>query len=210
MYQLGNQIEKVDSVKTIIANQWVEDVQSLIEHLKTTEYSDAIDFNTIGLIGFSAGGTMSTLGSYKIDNVKAAINLDGTPRGIDFHEKPQCPQLFMFSEPEQFSDAQIEAWGITREMIDGPIRLINERAEEILSDAPETSYIVRISGTKHSNFIEYSLISPLSKELDIGGSINSGKCYEMINEMLYAFLDKNLKNKSIGFPGFQEVEVTKN
>ena len=207
--QLGDPIDKVDSVKTIIANQWLTDVRSVIGQLKQSKESQAIDFENIGLIGFSAGGTMATLGSYKIDHVKAAINLDGTPRGINFMNKPQCPQLFMFREPEEFSDAQIKAWGITREMIDAPIRLINQRAAKILSATPEASYIVRIPGTKHSNFIEYALISPLSQELDIGGSIDSWKCYDMINEMLYAFLDKNLKNKPVEFPEFQGVEIIK-
>lgn len=207
---LGDPIEKVDSVKTIIANQWVGDTKSVIAQLRQSRYSGSVDFNSIGLLGFSAGGTMATLGSYTIKNVKAAINLDGTPRGINDSLIPKCPQLFMFSEPVYYTDAQIEAWGITREMIDAPLRLIDERSKEVLLDSPGNSYIVRIPGTKHSNFIEYALISPLSNALEIGGSIDSWKCYDMINEMLYSFLDKNLKNKQVDFPEFPENELTKN
>lgn len=208
--QLGDPIEKIDSVKTILADQWVDDAKSVIKKLRQSKYSESIDFNSIGLVGFSAGGTMATLGSHTMDNVKAAINLDGTPRGLNSELKPLSPQLFMFSEPIYYSDAQINAWGITREMIDAPLRLIDDRSKKILSEAPEKSYIVRIPGTLHSNFIEYPLISPLSSILEIGGSIDSWKCYRMINEMIYAFLDEKLKNKPTEFPKFQDVSITEN
>ncbi len=204
---LGDPLEKVDSVKSILAHQWVNDAQSVIEQLKKTKNSESINFENIGLIGFSAGGTMANLGSYLIPHVNAAINLDGTPRGIDFSKRPNCPQLMLFSEPAHYTDAQIAAWGITREMIEDPIRLIRERADSILKRAPKLSYVAEIENTKHSNFIEYAMVSPISYQLGIGGEINSRYCYKIINEMILAFLDRNLKNKNTPFPEFEEVAV---
>lgn len=194
--QLGDPIDKVDSVKTIIANQWVDDVKFAMNEMAKTQLSKTIDFNNTGLLGFSAGGTMATLGSYRIENVKAAVNLDGTPRGIDLGKSAPSPQLFMFSEPEHFSDAQIAGWGITREDIEAPVRLINERSHAIVNKAPVGSEIIRIPDSKHSNFTDYPLLSPLSYYLGFGGKIDSEECYQLINSKVLNFLDLHLKGKN--------------
>ncbi len=191
--QLGDPIEKIDSVKTIIANQWLNDVSFVKDNLTDKQLSKNIDFENIGLMGFSAGGTMATLGSHKLDNIKASINLDGTPRGILETDMPKSPILAIFSEPLNFTDAQINAWGITRETVEAPKKLIQKRSMEVLNSAPEASYVITFPKTKHSNFIEYPLISPLSKYLDIGGNIDSKKSYEYLNNIIVAFLDENLK-----------------
>ncbi|AXT20436.1 hypothetical protein D7030_04765 [Flavobacteriaceae bacterium AU392] len=191
--QLGDPIDKIDSVKTIIAKQWINDVKFVKNSLLEKPIGETIDFTSIGLMGFSAGGTMASLGSYELKDVKAAVNLDGTPRGINFDKKPNSPVLAIFSEPQIFTDAQIEAWGLTREAIDAPRKLINERSNTIFKSMPDQNYVLTIPKTQHSNFIEYPLISPLSNKLGIGGSINAKQCYESINEIVFAFLDKNLK-----------------
>lgn len=203
---LGDPIEKVDSTRTLRVNQWVNDFEFTIESLKENPEGIAIDFENIGLIGFSNGGSAATLASGSIENVKAAINLDGTPRGAIDSTAGDINYLFMTSERVHYSDQQLDAWGITREMVEGPVDLKENRMNEILTQKGGT--LVHIPGTNHSNFIEYPLISPFSSLLEIGGSINSWKCYEMINELIYTTLDNALKAKNEPLPAFEEVEIT--
>lgn len=193
---LGDPMKKVDFVKTIIVNQWIEDVRFLINSLKA-DSKIPINYENIGLIGFSAGGTMATLGSYNIEGVKAVINLDGTPRGLPENLVPKSPVLAIFSEPQTYSDAQLAAWEIDRELVEAPIRLIHKRSSKILKEAPKGSYILEIPKTKHSNFTEYPLFSPISHILGVGGRINSKECYEIINNITFSFFDKHLKNQKI-------------
>jgi len=56
LFLLGDPIVKVDSVKTIIARQWEENAQFVIEELKRSDNSITVDFENRGLIGFLQEG----------------------------------------------------------------------------------------------------------------------------------------------------------
>ena len=191
---LGKPIRQVDSLKTIIAQQWVDDVKSTIEYLKESKIAKSIDFSKICLIGFSAGGTMALMGAEQIENVRLVINLDGTPRGLKNYQNFPVPVLMMYSEKESFTDSQLKAWRVSREQIEAPQQLIDSRTAEILKGAPKKSKAKRINGIKHTNFIEYPLISPFSHYLGIGGEVDSKEFYDTLNSEIFMFFDENLKD----------------
>lgn len=207
--RLGDPLDFIDSTRTLRVKQWVADMAYGINTLKSMN-NYPIDFNNIGLLGFSNGGSTADLGATLIPNVKVSINLDGTPRGHMEQRNTNTDYLFMLSEREYYTDEQLKAWGITREMVDAPMDLKENRMLSIAQSTSRTGLWIKIPGTKHSNFIEYPLISPFSEVLRIGGSINSWDCYEIINDYIYVFLDNALKGTNKPIPNYEGLEVKSN
>lgn len=190
MSRLGDPLEFVDSTRTIRVEQWVNDIKTAIDYLKDSAFNSHIDFDHLGLIGFSNGGSAVTLASTTVPNVQAVVNLDGTPRG-PLPDTSGIAYLMMVSERQHYSDQQLNAWGISREFVTAPVDLKENRMKKILQQSGGTW--VRVLGSDHSNFIEYPLVSPLSSQLDIGGKVNSWDAYELINHFIYDIMDSKLK-----------------
>ncbi len=201
--RLGDPLDFVDSTRTIRVQQWVNDIKTSIEYLKDSKFSSQINFDKIGMIGFSNGGSAVTLASNTIDHVKAVVNLDGTPRGT-LPDTSGISYLMMVSERQHYTDQQLAAWGITREFVTAPVDLKENRMKQILEKS--SGIWVRIHGTDHSNFIEYPLVSPLSAQLDIGGEVNSWTAYELINNFVYKVMDGKLKSNSKTLPDLSKDE----
>jgi dienelactone hydrolase len=202
--RLGDTLDFVDSTRTIRVEQWVNDFKTAISYLKDSRFNDHIDFNHLGMIGFSNGGSAVTMASTTIPNIKAVVNLDGTPRGT-LPDTSGIAYLMMVSERQHYTDEQLAAWGITREFVTAPIDLKENRMQQILLQCGGTW--VRVLDTNHSNFIEYPLVSPLSAQLDIGGEVNSWKAYELINDFVYKFMDNKLKNKNDALSNIYESPI---
>ncbi len=171
-------------------NIWVADLAFVLDRLQIEpDYPwRSADLNRVAAAGFSNGGSAALLLAQRDARIRAAVNLDGTPRGEVVDAGMRQPVMMMQSEPPQATDGQLAQWGITREQFHAPMEQLQRRMQTIADNASAPAYILRITGTQHANFTDGPMLSPLSSQLGIGGKINSERAAEIVDTYLLAFL----------------------
>ncbi len=148
-----------------------------------------IDTEKIGLMGHSLGGaTAVTVG--RRDDIDAVIDLDGTMLGeeidmkdgkVIYNDEPyRTPILNVLNEEHHLESIEAQKAGYP---------YINN----VIMDNAEYGYTTYFEGSKHMNFTDLPLFSPmLAKNLDMG-SIDPEVCIDQVNEIVVEFFDCFLK-----------------
>jgi predicted dienelactone hydrolase len=163
---------------------WSADTRFVIDWLEKMNAEDSrspfyrqLDMNKLGVFGMSFGGTTVCQVLFEDSRVKAAINMDGSfPFGDLIDRSFNIPFMFMNSE----SSTALEFNQILREYMMGR------------SDA--AIYSTTVLGSKHNNFMDLSVFSPVLKYAAPGvGKIDGDKMLKIMNAYTLAFFDRHLK-----------------
>jgi len=149
------------------------DQQFVIAHLERLQRNNAdplgapIDLNRVGVLGMSLGGSAALEMCAKNSPCIAGVNLDGFhPRHIDL-EMDTTPFLFMNREDNLLYNTNY-----------------------LSTKAPAYSVIIR--DITHFNFFDFTIMSPLYKQLGVLGELEGRRMLEITEDYVRIFFDKHL------------------
>lgn len=151
-----------------------------------------LDMERVGAFGHSFGGATSVETCFRDPRVRAALNMDGWMYG-EIGREPLAKPLFVMYEQgwppnekeltrEAHSNSPTDEMGLWD--LRNLMRTLSRRG----------GYLLTIEKTKHMNFSDRSLYSPIRRFTD-SGSIDPALAHRIINEYTLAFFDQTLRGK---------------
>lgn len=199
---------------------WTEDISFVITQMESMNlgtYTDAfqgrIDTGKIGALGHSFGGGAAYTALYADERIKAAINLDGSVYGVD-PALSYDSKSFMLLTSEDYATAikdaeskllyydeltgekksELLAEGIDQIEYDEKMGQMVDCMGFLKNALAEDNLFLKINDTKHYNFSDLPLFSPLVKAMGMTGSIDGRKGIDIVTGLCGAFFDERLKN----------------
>lgn len=163
---------------------WSADTRFVIDWMEKMNTDEAggpfyrqLDMNKLGVLGMSFGG--ATAGQITVEDrrVKAALNMDGWLYGDLIDHPPEIPFMFMNSE------------GSTA-LANGIIQKLNDY---MMGKSNAFIYSITVMGSKHMNFTDLSVWSPVLKHMGTFGKIDGENMLKIMNAYTVAFFNKHLK-----------------
>lgn len=154
-----------------------QDISLLIDRLpeiNNNMFSGKLDLTNIGVMGFSKGGATAGEVCVVDDRVKAGLNMDGFMYGKIVENPIKIPFMYMHSV-SSVASAFINDW--------------------YYQETKNTAYMLKIKGTIHSNYGDFSLFDGIFKEQGILGTIDGQRCVEIQRAYVLAFFEKHLKGR---------------
>lgn len=201
---------------------WAEDIRFVVTQMEAMNqgaYTDAfrgrIDTARIGTLGHSFGGGAAYTALFADERIKAAINLDGSVYGVDpslsFDSKS-----FMLLTSDDYADAirdaesklisydelsgeqrrDLEEEGIGRIEYDERLGRMVDCMNFLKNVLAEGNLFLRISGTKHYNFSDLAIFSPLVRIMGMTGSIDGRRGLNTIAGLCGEFFDERLRENT--------------
>lgn len=150
----------------------------------------ALDMQRVGAFGHSFGGATAVEACFRDPRIRAALNMDGWMYGAISREVLNKPLFVMYEEgwPPDAKQLARESTSSAPEDRMGIWDLHN--LERTLSH--HGGYVLTIDETRHMNFSDRSLYSPI-RPLTDSGPINPALAHRIINQYTLAFFDHVLK-----------------
>jgi predicted dienelactone hydrolase len=157
---------------------WAADVRFLIDQIERLNargaWKDKLDTDRIGVIGMSFGGGAVSQAALTDGRIKAVVDLDGAHLGDALlGQGVPVPYLVMYSQPNE---------GLY---------------DVVFNGARQAAYRVTVAATRHYNYSDFGLFSPLFKYVGFVGDVEAGRGLRITNDCVLLFLDKYLKNKDV-------------
>jgi len=164
--------EQTKTVDTLSGDQIfvINEIEKLNVGTVNSKFKGQLDISRIGVFGFSLGGKMTMQTCAYDTRCKAGINIDGFSTVNIIAPPHKQPFMHMNSDQNPFN--------IT-----------------VYSKAKGPSYYVHIKGAAHPNYTDFSIISPIFKQVGLTGEIDGYKMLDLENKYVLAFFDKHLKGK---------------
>ena len=188
-----------------LVNQWAGDLAYTLDYIGIwnsdirNSYYSKFDFNRIGVYGHSTGGG-------------AAIQFCGTdPRckallGMDPFMRPVSAEVLAngVSQPSFFIFSQ--SWA---DLVDSKNNQLFNQFYPKISDSKGA---ISINGTKHYDFSDLPLLSPITPQLGLKGPLNGKRVIEIVDIYLIDFFEMTLNGKPSNlfngdFTDFPEVKL---
>lgn len=170
----------------LLVEQWAGDLSSALDFLtdrsedSSSPFHGLIDLTRIGVYGHSTGGGAAIQFCGTDARCTAGLTQDAfmTPVSQEVLDQgAKQPFFFLFSQ----------AWADDLESKNN--RLFHDFYSQLPSRAP----VVTILGTRHYDFSDLPLLSPLAPQLGLKGPINGKLVVRILNEYLVAYFDQELK-----------------
>ncbi len=176
------------SLEASTVNHWTQDALFALDQITllnsgdiASQFAGHLDLERVGMFGHSMGGAATGEACSRDMRIKAGINLDGPQYGTVIDNPIRQPFMLMSSmQTDMPSNVPNAATGKT--MND----LVYDRGNN-------TFYHAVVQGTKHFNFCDLSMVSPLFKTVGFLGDIDGYRMEEIMNAYVLAFFDKTLK-----------------
>lgn len=182
-----------------ILNVWVEDMQYALNYLGELNEADSVlagafNLELVGALGHSFGGAAAANLSLVDNRVAASINMDGSVFG-DAGQGVNKPFMVMLSASVEFTDEELAAVGMTRDVFEAEVLKHVNSIDKALSTS-EGPYHLVIAGTLHATFsIDIALLRNLLPEYitpELVGAIDGARANEIFAAYTVAFFDTYL------------------
>jgi dienelactone hydrolase len=154
-----------------------------------------LDLKNIGAFGHSIGGAAAVSAATNNPKIIAAANLDGDYSGETINAQPGQSILYISTEPPDIAGAPIEKWDEERNEIR------RKGIWEKISQKSKAAFRVRTAKMFHSNFQDAAMLPPVSIPENLRanryGTIEGERGVRLINELVRAFFDSQLRAKPI-------------
>lgn len=169
-----------------LVNQWSGDISFTLDYLSkqntdsSSLFYSALNLNLVGVFGHSTGGGAAVQFCGVDPRCVAGLAEDAfmTPVSQDVQENGlKQPFLFLFSQ----------------EWRDRTGSRNNKLFDAFLPHVAQSFGVSTILGTKHYDFSDLPLLSPLAPQLGLKGPINGKRVVSIINDYLIAYFDQELK-----------------
>lgn len=169
-----------------LVRQWADDMAFLLDTMAGWNAEEGqvlngrFDFNHVGIFGHSTGGGATVQFCLQDNRCQAGVGLDSWVLPVGEAVLTQeLAQPFMFiGTPEWLGETN------------------KTRGEAIFSNLPQDSYNLTLANTAHYDFTDLALLSPLTPQLGLSGTINSRYSVEIQSEYLLAFFNHTLKGEA--------------
>ena len=188
-----------------LVDQWAHDLGYTLDHLnrRNNETGDSfyskLDFERIGVYGHSTGGGAAIQFCGTDSRCKALLGMDPFMRPVSaqvIENGVSQPSFFMFSQ----------GWA---ELVDSKN---NQLFDLFRPNVTDSKGAISINGTKHYDFSDLPLLSPIAPQLGLKGPLNGPRVTEIVNAYLIDFFELTLNRKSSylfkgDFLDFPEVKI---
>jgi hypothetical protein len=179
-----NDEEYKRSANTLIG-VWAGDVRFILDQLESMDSGDLespfeghLDLERVGIFGHSTGGGNAVQVCWLDSRCKVGLALDAWLEPVSdeaLDEGLDQPFLFLWSE----------GWGS---------EVNQERFQRISTNLSGDAYSLEIMGTRHYDFSDIPLLSPLSPWFGLKGPIDGERVLGIINDYVVAYFDRYLKD----------------
>jgi len=159
-------------------DRWVEDMFFVMGELFAIQegrtnhpLTGKLDLARMGVFGMDLGGAVAAQACLLDPRIKAGINYDGIQWGDVVDVQADQPFMVMYSQN-----------------VSGIFDPYYHRA------FAETTSIT-ITGSRHFNFSDFTLVSPLFRQMGLLGPIDSGAMTQTLNAYTLAFFNRHLRDK---------------
>jgi len=177
-----------EEVARVLVNQWAGDMAYTLDQL--TAWNDAegnpffskLDMERVGVYGHSTGGGAAIQFCGTDSRCDAVLGLDPFMRPVSAEvlaSGVSQPSFFMFSQ----------AWA---DDANSPSSIL---FGQFIPHAADNYGGVKIEGTRHYDFSDLPLFSPIAPQLGLKGPLNGKRVTEIVNSYLIDFFEMTLKNK---------------
>lgn len=189
----------------ILADQWAGDMANTLDFLASDDegnpFRGKVDMDKVGVYGHSTGGGAAIQFCGVDPRCKAVLGMDPFMRPVSAEVIAggiSQPSFFMFSQ----------SWA---DDTDTPS---NTFFRQFIPHAAESFGVIRIQGTRHYDFSDLPLLSPIAPQLGLKGPLNGKRVTEIVNAYLLDFFETTLYGKASplftgSFNDFEEVVVIK-
>ena len=153
---------------------WSDDTRFIADQIEKLEkgeiesiFNSRLDTSSMGVFGHSFGGAAAGQACLTDNRFKAFINMDGTPFGDTIGNKVEQPFMILNTGKSDFSAGY--------------------------SPEQKNYLIVSIKGSKHADFMDYTLLFPSLKRIGLMGSIDGNLLVRIVNDYVLSFFNKHLK-----------------
>lgn len=169
----------------VLASQWAEDMAFVLDQLEGQSeagdfFNQKIDLNKVGVYGHSTGGGAAIQFCGTDPRCKSILGMDPfmRPVGAEVIENGiSQPSFFMFSQ----------AW---TDITDSKN---NQLFNSFYTNVNAGLGVITITGTKHYDFSDLPLLSPIAPQLGLKGPLNGKRVTEIVDAYLVDFFELTLK-----------------
>jgi predicted dienelactone hydrolase len=196
-------------------DEWVADARFVLDQLSRLNAADSegiftsrLDLTKVGYFGHSFGGAAAAQ-TLSIDSrFRAGINMDGYPFGNAHIRGVKQPLMHLQSDRSfaDISEEELASMNMTPQKLQGYSIEWNRRMHRIC----DHGYITKIKGTKHFDFSDCPLWTPLTSWIGFTGKISPRRVHSIINAYTLAFFDKYLQGQEsplLSGPSLEYAEV---
>ncbi len=171
-----------------LVDQWAGDMSFVLDQLDGPGneagdfFESHLDFSRIGVYGHSTGGGAAIQFCGTDLRCKAVLGMDPFMRPVSAEviaDGLSQPSFFMFSQ----------SWD---DLIGSKN---NQLFDEFHPNLTDNLGVIVIDGTKHYDFSDLPLLSPIAPQLGLKGPLNGKQVTEIVDSYLLAFFENTLNNK---------------
>lgn len=194
-----------EDIARILVDQWAGDMKDTLDFLTeansdaTSPFAGKLDLERIGAYGHSTGGGGVIQFCGTDPRCKAVLGMDPFMRPVSAEviaNGVSQPSFYMFSQ----------GWRDDTESIS------NRFFWQFHPNVQNSFGVISINGTKHFDFSDLPLFSPIAPQLGLKGPLNGARVTEIVNAYLIGFFEQTLNGKSSplfsgNFDDYSEVQV---
>jgi len=143
-------------------------------------FAGRLDLAHIGVYGHSTGGGATVIACAQDARCKAGL-------GMDAWVEPVPEAVITAGLDQPFLFMRSEAWSTGKN---------EDRLARLYANLHGDGYRLSILGTKHYDFTDLPLLSPLTPVMGLKGPLDGDRVIEIVNVYLRAFFDQYLKGES--------------
>jgi len=172
-----------EEVARILADQWAGDMANTLDFLASNEtnpFAGKLDLEQVGVYGHSTGGGAAIQFCGTDPRCKALLGMDPFMRPVSAEviaNGVEQPSFFMFSQ----------SWAEDTESPSSKLFF------QFIPNAGNNLGVIRIDGTKHYDFSDLPLFSPIAPQLGLKGPLNGKRVTEIVNTYLIDFFELTLR-----------------
>lgn len=192
-----------EEVARVLVDQWAGDMGHTLDFILSDEagnpFAHRVDPARVGAYGHSTGGGAAVQFCGVDLRCASVLGMDPFMRPVsaDVIEKGLSqPSFFMFSQGWA-DDAESRSTPLFRKFIP---QVVNNLG------------VVSIDGTRHYDFSDLPLLSPIAPQLGLKGPLNGARVVEIVNAYLLDFFELTLRGRESAlfdgpFDDFEEVRI---
>ncbi|MBK8784323.1 MAG: hypothetical protein IPO22_21590 [Anaerolineales bacterium] len=191
-------------VARVLVNEWAGDMSFVLDQLSDWDkeagnpFAGKLDLERVGVYGHSTGGGAAIQFCGVDSRCKAVLGMDPFMRPVSaevIESGVSQPSFFMFSQ----------GWADITDSKN------NQLFNQFYPNASDNKGVISINGTKHYDFSDLPLLSPIAPQLGLKGPLSGKTVVKIVNSYLLDFFEMTLNNTSSALFGnsspFPEVNI---
>ena len=177
-----------EMVAQVLVKQWAEDISFSLDQLAAWNeagshpFEGKLDLSRVGVYGHSTGGGAAIQFCGTDVRCVAVLGLDPFMRPVSaevLESGVGQPSFFMFSQ----------SWA---DDVNSPSSRL---FAQFIPNVSDNYGVVKIEGTRHYDFSDLPLFSPIAPQLGLKGPLNGKRVTEIVNAYLIDFFEMTLRGK---------------